>query len=278
MIAVLIACFNRKDMTLDIVTKFAQHSEIFDLYIVDGGSTDGTRDLLKTLSKQFKNVKLVLRDDSYWAESMRAAWEIATTDEKYQGYLLLNDDLQIENKRIREFLDELLSFDDFEIRVGQCVDEPPTTITYGGLVRKNARSRIHFRIAHFGDKVVTFNGNFVYVPKNVVLKIGILSNKFRHSFADIDYGLRATKRDIPIRLISKPVGSTTYNSAWANSLANLTLLNWKKIFFDPKGIPVKEWFYFCYTHGGIIWPLNFFMRYFKLLKRNHQVTQNQNKK
>jgi len=44
-IAVLITCFNRKETTRDIVAKFVEHSKAFDPYIVDGGSSDGTRDL-----------------------------------------------------------------------------------------------------------------------------------------------------------------------------------------------------------------------------------------
>ena len=254
-------------MTLDIVAKFANHSEIFDLYIVDGGSTDGTRDLLKKMCKEFPNVSLILQEDAYWAESMRLAWEIAIRNEKYDGFLLLNDDLQIENERIVEFLDELNSFDDSEIRVGQCLDQQEFEVTYGGLVRKNSKSRIHFLLADSREKIVTFNANFVYVPKAVVNKIGILSSKFRHSFADIDYGLRATKHKIPIKLIVKPVGTTSYNIEWSSSLTSLNLYNYREILFGPKGLPFKEWFIFCRRHAGPFWFINFFYRYSKMLIR-----------
>jgi len=253
-------------MTLDIVAKFAKYSKIFDLYVVDGGSSDGTPELLKTLCKEFPNIFLFLQEDYYWAESMRLAWEIASRKQSYDGFLLLNDDLQIENKRIVEFLEELTHFRNFEIQVGQCQDDLRANITYGGLAKKSAKSQLHFRIAQSEDELVTFNGNFVFVPKEVVSKIGILSKRFRHSFADIDYGLRATKRDIPIRLIPNPVGTTKYNAAWSESLSNLSPRNWRHILLDPKGIPVKEWLYFCYTHGGILWPANFLIRYLKLLR------------
>lgn len=261
-------------MTLDIVAKFAKHSKIFDLYIVDGGSSDGTSELLRNLCKEFPNVFLFLKEDFYWAESMRLAWEIARRNQKYDGFLLLNDDLQIENKRIIEFLEELTRFRNFEIQVGQCQDDSRKNVTYGGLAKKSAKSKLHFRIAQSEDELVTFNGNFVFVPKGVVSKIGILSKRFRHSFADIDYGLRASKRDIPIRLIPNPVGTTNYNAAWSKSLSNLSLRNWRKILLDPKGIPVKEWLYFCYIHGGILWPANFFIRYLKLLRFSSRIDKN----
>lgn len=264
MIAVLIACYNRKDMTLEIVKKFANFSESFDLYVVDGGSKDGTRHSLEILCKEYSNIELIFKDDSYWAESMRSAWQIAKSAANYDGYLLLNDDLQIEKKRIEEFLDEINSFVNTEIYVGQCMDDSLENITYGGLVRKNSKSKIHFRVAQSEETSVTFNANFVYISKDVVSKIGILSQKFRHSFADIDYGLRATLQGIQIRVISKPVGTTNYNVVWSESLSKVSIRNWRNIFFDPKGIPIKEWFFFCYTHGGLVWPINFLMRYLKV--------------
>lgn len=264
-IAVLITCFNRKEFTRDIVAKFVEHSEAFDLYIVDGGSSDGTRDLLQELSREFPNVSLILQDDSYWAESMRVAWENAINSRNYHGYLLVNDDLQIENKRIEEFLNELRSFNDYEIRVGQCLDQQKSEVTYGGLVRKNAKSKIHFRIANSCEKIITFNANFVYVPHAVVEKIGILSAKFRHSFADIDYGLRATKYMIPIRLIRKSVGTTNYNHEWSNSISNINLSNFREILFAPKGLPINEWFIFCRRHAGPFWLTNFLYRYLRML-------------
>ena len=267
-IAVIITCFNRKALTLDIVAKFAKYSQAFDLYIADGGSTDGTRDLLNSACREFPNISLILLEDSYWAESMRKAWEVAVSADVYDGYLLLNDDLHIENARIVEFLEELKNFENNEIRVGQCLDESKSKITYGGLVRKPVKSRIHFKIALAEDELVTFNGNFVYIPKFVVSEIGILSSRFSHSFADIDYGLRASKRNIPIRLIPNPVGITNYNTAWSESLFNLTAQNWRRKLFNPKGIPVSEWFYFCYSHGGILWPANFILRYLKLFYLN----------
>lgn len=265
MIAVLIACFNRKNLTIEIVRSFARYSENFHLFVVDGGSTDGTRSSLTTLCTEFPNISLIQQDDSYWAESMRLAWEIALRDRKYDGYLLLNDDLHIDNERIVEFLDELKSFKASEIQVGQCLDDSKMSVTYGALIRKSKKSKIHFRLAKIGEKPDTFNANFVYIPNDVVSKIGILSQRFRHSFADIDYGLRASKEYIPIRLISRPIGTTNYNASWAHSLSQLTLRNWRQILFDPKGIPISEWFYFCYTHGGILWPVNFFWRYLKLI-------------
>jgi GT2 family glycosyltransferase len=226
------------------------------------------------MSKGIENFFLISVQDSYWAESMRLAWINAMRNKDYVGYLLVNDDLEIELGRLDEFVIEMKEFGKSEIHVGQCLDDSQTYITYGGLAIRSWKSRIHFRITNSEDSLITFNANFVYVPKDVVSKIGILSNRFRHSFADIDYGLRATKRHIPIRLISNPVGTTNYNTAWSESLSYLSLRNWRQILFDPKGIPVKEWLYFCYTHGGILWPVNFFTRYAKLFYMNFRTIEN----
>lgn len=49
---------------------------------------------------------------------MRLAWEITTQGEKCEGFLLLNDHLQIESKGIVKRINELNHFRDFEVRVG----------------------------------------------------------------------------------------------------------------------------------------------------------------
>jgi len=85
-------------------------------------------------------------------------------------------------------------------------------------VRKKLSQKFIFASQIRSKEIITFNANFVYVPHAVVGKIGILSAKSRHSFADMDYGLRATKHMIPIRLIRKSVVTTNYNHAWSNSI------------------------------------------------------------
>lgn len=270
MIAVLLTCYNRQVLTSNIVSKFLRHSEFFDLFIVDGGSTDKTCEILTAMSKSVENLHLISEQDFYWAESMRLAWTIAREKKEYSGYLLVNDDLEIDPDRLEEFISETNKFNVSEIYVGQCLDISRQNITYGGLVRKSLKSRIHFRIGNAQEKIITFNANFVYVPKEVVLRIGILSGRFRHSFADIDYGLRATKNQIRIRLIEKPIGITNYNNQWASSLNNLNFTNYKAIMFNPKGVPINEWYIFCKRHAGPFWIIYFLFRYIRMILKSNK--------
>lgn len=264
-IAVLITCYNRQESTINILSKFLPYAEYFDIYIVDGGSTDKTLEILASMSKNAENLHLILEQDSYWAESMRLAWKIALEKKEYSGYLLVNDDLEIERERLVEFVSEMSKFNETEIYVGQCLDSSRQNITYGGLVRKSLKSRIHFRIGNAEEEITTFNANFVFVPKGVVARIGILSSRFRHSFADIDYGLRATKNQIKIKLIEKPIGVTNYNYQWASSLKNLNLTSYKMLLFSPKGLPINEWYIFCKRHAGPLWIIYFLFRYIRMV-------------
>lgn len=274
MIAVLLSCFNRQELTSNILSKFLRHSEVFDLFVVDGGSTDETCENLNALSKSAENLHFISEEDFYWAESMRLAWKIAREKKEYSGYLLVNDDLEIDPERLDEFISEMSKLNESDIYVGQCLDSSRQNITYGGLVRKSLKSRIHFRIGKAEEQITTFNANFVYVPKEVVSTIGILSGRFRHSFADIDYGLRATKNQIRIRLIEKPIGITNYNNQWASSLTNLNFSNYKAILFNPKGLPINEWYIFCKRHAGPFWIIYFLFRYIRMILKSNKLVSN----
>jgi hypothetical protein len=58
---------------------------------------------------------------------------------------------------------------------------------------------------------------------------------------------------------------TARNRHYKNAVWKLTLRNARFIFTHPKGIPLAEWYAFCRTNGGPLWPVNFGLRYFKML-------------
>jgi GT2 family glycosyltransferase len=270
MIAVLATCFNRKDMTLAglAAMRSAMGGLDYRVFLVDDGSTDGTG---AAVAAAHPEVKVIRGDGSlFWNGGMRKAWLSAIPDAP-DYYLWWNDDLAM----VPDSIAELMAFQKAKeaehgpkvIVIGKVADPQSGAVTYGGYVRPPGISRLRFlRAPEGGGPCDTMNGNCVLIPARAVQDVGVHSDRFTHSSGDVDYGLRA--REAGYKLFQSPhvVGYTPYNAAIHAKRARLTWSTRRFILHDPKGIPVKEWLYFCRMHGGLIWPVNFIYRYIKILR------------
>lgn len=261
-IAVLITCFNRRVITEACLHAFfaaQKYSNFdFDVYLTDGGSSDGTPEIIR---RNFPSVFVFEEDDLYWNEGMINSW-LQASAHAYDGFLLLNDDLHINLRTLLNLQESISDYGNNLLIVGRTISAIDGKTTYGALAPAKGLSKLRFRLAFdSGVEPITMNGNFVYVPKSIYDVLGKLSPRFRHSMGDIDYGLRARKNGFSIIEIPTPVGNQEYNFEWSNRNRYLTPINFRQILMDPKGIPIREWLYFCRNHGGILWPINFLKRY-----------------
>jgi GT2 family glycosyltransferase len=263
-IAVLITCFNRKAETLNCLQAiFDSDFKGFEIgiFIVDGGSTDGT---VLAIIEKFPELQIEIHEGLYWNRGMIAAWKMAVkTQLEYDAYLLLNDDVCIHENAISELVNIVNAWNGTKIAVGYTTSPTSGMVTYGGLKRKNGISRIRFEHTKINDgRIVTMNGNCALVPKRIFQEIGMLDSKFRHSFGDIDYGLRATKAGFGIETsINAVANNTSYSGSKKFRIFEIYAL-----MKNPKGLPIGEWLYFTRSHAGFLWPVNFILRYFKMLK------------
>ena len=267
-IAVLITCFNRKNITLTCIQKVMNsNTKNFstDIFVVDGGSTDGTA--LAILEK-YPQIDVQVLQGLYWNRGMIAAWEKAANSQvNYDAFLLLNDDVHLYEDAISELVKLLDIENGNNITVGFTVSPTTGAISYGGLKRQAGFSRIRFqRSSSNNDEIVTMNGNCVLVPRMIYQNLGMLSSRFQHSFGDIDYGLRATKAGISIVLTREPVAKMETNETAYSSSQKLSIAEVISLMKHPKGLPIYEWLYFCYKHAGIFWPINFLSRYLRITK------------
>lgn len=265
-LAVLIASYNRSDFTIEClknVLKSKVSETIISIYVVDGGSTDGTVDEIR---KKYPDVHLFIKDDFHWCEAMRFAWNEAA-QLNFDYYLWLNDDSEITCHAIQDALDLARKQTDKVIVVGLFQDPITGKDTYGALKQKSKASPLSYKIIEDDFSTpITFNGNFVLISRYVFRLVGNLDSNYTHSFGDIDYGLRATNLGVPIFQLEKPVGVVAFNSNWKRNNESLSRENFHKILFAKKGIPINEWFHFCKEHGGIFWRLRFSFRYLRLVK------------
>jgi GT2 family glycosyltransferase len=266
-IAVLITCHNRQNTTLaSLGSLFRQElpkNIIFEVYLVDDGSTDGTGDAVK---KQFPSVHVIKGNGNlYWGGGMRLAWSAAMKEDR-DFYLWLNDDttliLNAMATLLATYAEVRKSDTSCGIIVGSACDPDTGQMTYGGYKDINELSAV-IPTDH-PQPCTCSNGNVVLIDKVVVAAVGNLSQEFQHTSADLDYGLRAKQKGFSLWVAPGYQGYCKKNSCatWCDPNKPLTA-RWKAL-HGPKGQPPHEKVVFARRHLSF-WPLVLVKLYLKAL-------------
>jgi GT2 family glycosyltransferase len=273
-IAVLMACFNRRQKTLDCLERLRGQElpsgTTLQIFLFDDGSTDGTAE---TVQQQYPGVHLLHGTGSaYWSGGMRAAYS-AAEPQAFDYYLWVNDDSRLEEHGVIGLLKTHYELrargQERSIVVGSMCD--PTTLkpTYGGLHRVRQRGRTWLRLVEPSQDPLpcdTFNGNCVLVPASVAQMLGNLNGTYTHGMSDYDYGLRAKALEIGCWVAPGFAGTCSRNSSagtWRDG--SLPFRKRWACLVGPKGLPPREWLYFCRHHMGALWPLVFVSPYMKCI-------------
>lgn len=104
--------------------------------------------------------------------------------------------------------------------------------------------------------ILAFNGNFVLVSKEAFNALGNLNGAYRHSFGDIDYGIRAQKAGVPIWLAPHFQGECGRNpiAKWRDPSVRFNE-RWRA-FRGPKGFTIRELKAFASVRGQRFWLLS----------------------
>jgi GT2 family glycosyltransferase len=251
-IAVLLATFNRKDKTLTCLESLFQQGlpdgTTLTVFLTDDNSSDGTRD---ALAIQYPQVNVFKGSGQlFWAGGMRNSWtEALKTDPDY--YLLLNDDTLLEEDAIKK----LLKYYDVNgtvpnaIAIGSTIDHN-NEISYGGRLLYN-QNKVQNYTAYSETEYVECdlaNANIMLVPREIVERVGILSDKYTHSIADFDYTLKARKAGFKAVVMPGVLGSCIddHGNNWKTGKASLKeRISYLK---SPKGLAYKEYMGFIKHH------------------------------
>lgn len=248
-IAILLTVFNRKEKTIQCLHNIKAQQLPTDIqtniYIVDGGSTDGT---VETVKKNFPEVHIKTANGLFWNRGMIEAWKMAGNS--YDYYLWLNDDTFIHKDCISTLLYVSTQKRDKAIIMGSTTDTQGNGIlTYGGRDETG-------KVAQPSDDgpvpVVMMNGNIVLVPQVVYRQLGTLDPYFTHARGDFDYGLRARKAGIAMWQAGHPLGECDLHEridAWCDP--EIPLGKRWKLMHRPNGMPPKEIFYLERRHYGL---------------------------
>ena len=254
-IAILLTVFNRKEKTIKCLRNITAQSlpadTKFDIYIVDGGSTDGTVESVKT---QFPHVNIKTVDGVFWNRGMIEAWKMAEEKKRngcnYDYYLWLNDDTFIYKDCIASLLRVSLLKKNRTIVLGSTVDtQTRSKLTYGGRDKTGKVARPSSDDSPV--PVIMMNGNIVLVPHSVYKKLGTLDPYYTHARGDFDYGLRARKAGIDLWQVGHPLGECDAHEhidAWCDP--EIPLKKRWKLMYRPNGMPPMEIFHLENRHYG----------------------------
>lgn len=270
-VAVLMTCFNRRVLTLRCLRSlFAQDlpsGYAMQVYLTDDGCSDGTGEAVR---HEFPQVNILQGDGNlYWAGGTQMAWRAA---KRADFYLWLNDDVELRPHAVRTLLEVMNDSDSpTSIVVGATCDPEQGKTCTGGMKRKNW---FDVRVMDPEDTPVscdTFNGNIVLIPNQVKEQLGMLDESYTHFFADGDYGLRAAREGIPLRLAPGYLATCTLNPLAGTSFdSNLSIVQrWKKL-FGPKGYrPPRQWWAFVRSHAPrpkfLYWCVPYVLFFFESL-------------
>ena len=268
-ITALLAAHNRRDSTLASLANLYRQRDIEERYdleviLVDDGSTDGTTN---AIIEKFPQTRVIEGDGNlFWCGGMCVAYDHAD-QQGSDFFLLLNDDTYLNTDAISHALDvyeeKSATGKTEQIIVGATRNPQTGELSYGGEVQI---SRWHpFRLKHVipsdhAQPCDTFNGNFVLVHRSVVARVGFLDRRYTHRFGDTDYGLVASRAGCSLWVAPGFVGECAENDPTINwDSAAYSFPQRVKMFFNVKGMPVRESRIFCRKHGGLIWPVLWLM-------------------
>ena len=271
-IAILLTCHNRIMKTMACLESLFNCSVpenwSLDIFLVDDGSTDGTGDMVR---EKFPNVHVIEGSGNlYWSGGMRVAWEHAKKAKRFDGYLLLNDDVVLS----KTVLNDLLETDSYArekfnkqgIYVSSTAEAVSGKISYGGklVVKKPFTYSIKLIEPGLFPKVCSIaNANILLVMANVVEEIGIFDSRYIHGIADYDYSLVAVKHNFPL-LISPNIGGYCENDHGNNWLSTNSSLKQRMLYlYSPTGLAYKENLYFLKKHFPRQLPYYFSMYWLK---------------
>jgi GT2 family glycosyltransferase len=184
-LAIIMTCYNRRDITLNCLRTLYQETTPFDVYLTDDGSSDGTTLAIKA---EFPDVEILQGDGNlFWGGGMRLAFAEAIKNQ-YSYYLWLNDDTFLEPNTLGNLLKIHQSLTQQghanSILVGTTRDPITGRATYGGAIKSKKWYSNKFEFLEPSSvlqKCDAMFGNCVLIPNSVVAKVGNIDSAFIHS-------------------------------------------------------------------------------------------------
>lgn len=253
-IAVLMATHDRPKVTEAAVARLilacAEANLELRLFVTSSARNDHT--VVRVLRLLPNATVIRVHERSFWAESMRTAWEHAR--ESVWDYLLwLNDDAML----FEQGLLALRKTVDFGpqriIAVGSFCEPDSRKLSYGlakrgPWFRPFALTKVVPNGTEMSGEVA--NGNALLMTRISAKELGGFPRGYKHNQADIAFSFQASRQGYLLRTPRDFVGFCRTNpdwNRWAQSNSLATLISG---LFGVKGMPVTTWIPFALRYGG----------------------------
>jgi GT2 family glycosyltransferase len=257
-IAALITSYNRREKTLVCLKNLMNQAGVTDLaisvFLVDDNSSDGTSEAVRA---GFPAVHIIKGSGQlFWAGGMRTAWRAAiSSGESFDYYMLVNDDTFLFPNALQLLFADVEKINREAIIVG-CIKDPSTgDFSYGGRVLRNRYNiATDILIPNNTPQQCDFgNGNLMLIPAGVVDKVGILTDRYTHGLADIEYTTKAKKAGIPSYTTSVYIGECT-NDFDPSKKKKLSFKKRVEYLYSVKGDAYREYLHFIREHFPLYLP------------------------
>ncbi|MEC4985907.1 MAG: glycosyltransferase family 2 protein, partial [Oscillatoria sp. PMC 1076.18] len=210
MIAIVIPVRNRQSCTRQVLTQLSAQiektnsKEEFAIVVVDDGSTDGTKAMVK---QEFPEVHLIAGDGSlWWTGAIVKGMEYALNKLNPKYLVWLNDDIFLKEDLIENLRNICLSASYAEKIVGGIVRDKtyPDWIVYSGSNGLKPINDMSYFVDSEEIKVEDLCGNIVVIPRMICDRIGLPdATRLPHHGGDYEYIRRARKQGFQAILSSK---------------------------------------------------------------------------
>lgn len=215
LVSIIMPVFNRENVVFDAINSVLNQTyENWELIIVDDCSTDGTRDLLKTLNND--KIKVLFHETNSGSSSAR---NTALKESKGEIITYLDSDNEWDSKYI-------------EAMVGAFIELPDADALYSAqLIYNNSEIPVAMRFASF-NKSLLHNTNYIDMnsfchKRHVLNKIGYFDEKLIR-LIDWDFILRISNNfkvySVPV-LLSKYYVTRADNRITDSTHAHISLFN-----------------------------------------------------
>lgn len=196
-VAVLVACYNRCEITLDnlghLIEALDSSGIDADIFLLDDGSPDRTGN---KVASEYPQIKITIGEGNlFWNRGMHRIYTVARQYGPFDGYLLFNDDVRVNPFAVRQFLSlwQRLNTECPTTLVGSTHATGGTQTTYSAFWCPNRFRPLTLELIEPNETTQpadTFNANFVIVPGKTFDRLGGTDPVYWHSFGDIDLGYR----------------------------------------------------------------------------------------